>query len=177
MFSLRPPIFFCFQTTILISNLSLQMSNLENHNPQVIRQISKEVKTLTTGETLEGIKICVNESNLTDIQALIDGPGILWKTASRPRSRVNFTYFHTALWHWPIFQITHSTYNLHICVYSFKLEHLTLADNFEFVWHFRKIFQQILQKLIFLLKFSTQMSNLRMEKSVWILWKKTGLQI
>lgn len=50
------------------------MSNLENHNPQVIRQISKEVRQLTT-EKLEGIKIQVNESNLTDIQAVIDGPG------------------------------------------------------------------------------------------------------
>jgi len=49
------------------------MSNLENHNPQVIRQVSKEVKTLST-EQLEGIKIIVNESNLTDIQATIDGP-------------------------------------------------------------------------------------------------------
>lgn len=52
------------------------MSNLENHNPQVIRQISKEVKTLST-ESLEGIKININEADLTDIQALIDGPGIV----------------------------------------------------------------------------------------------------
>lgn len=50
------------------------MSNLENHNPQVIRQVSKEMKKLTT-ERIEGIKISVNESNLTDIQATIDGPG------------------------------------------------------------------------------------------------------
>lgn len=50
------------------------MSNLENHNPQVIRKVSKEVKDLTQ-EKLEGIKISVNESNLTDIQAVIDGPG------------------------------------------------------------------------------------------------------
>lgn len=50
------------------------MSNLENHNPQVIRQISKEVKSLST-ESLEGIKININEADLTDIQAYIDGPG------------------------------------------------------------------------------------------------------
>jgi ubiquitin-conjugating enzyme E2 S len=49
------------------------MSNLENHNPQVIRQISKEVKSLTT-EQLEGIKVNINEADLTDIQAIIDGP-------------------------------------------------------------------------------------------------------
>lgn len=51
------------------------MSNLENHNPQVMRQISKEVKSLST-ETLEGIKVHINESDLTDLQAVIDGPGI-----------------------------------------------------------------------------------------------------
>lgn len=67
------PIFFCFQLRQYYSSL-FKMSNLENHNPQVIRQISKEVKNLTT-EQLEGIRISVNESNMTDIQATIDGPG------------------------------------------------------------------------------------------------------
>lgn len=32
------------------------MSNLENHNPQVIRLITKEIKSLST-ENLEGIKM------------------------------------------------------------------------------------------------------------------------
>lgn len=50
------------------------MSNLENHNPQVIRQISREVKILST-ESLEGIKININEENISQITALIDGPG------------------------------------------------------------------------------------------------------
>ena len=50
------------------------MSNLENHNPQVIRQISREVKTLST-ESLEGIKININEADITDLKAIIDGPG------------------------------------------------------------------------------------------------------
>lgn len=66
------PIFFCLQTTKW--SFSLQMSNLENHNPQVIRLVSKEVKNLAT-EQLEGIRIHLNESNLTDIQAVIEGPG------------------------------------------------------------------------------------------------------
>lgn len=52
----------------------LKTSNLENHNPQVIRQISKEVKTLST-ENMEGIKVHINEHDLTDLQASIDGPG------------------------------------------------------------------------------------------------------
>lgn len=51
------------------------MSNLENHNPQVIRQISKEVKILST-ESLEGIKININEADITDLKAVIDGPGM-----------------------------------------------------------------------------------------------------
>lgn len=50
------------------------MSNLENHNPQVIRQISREVKILST-ESLEGIKININEADITDLKAIIDGPG------------------------------------------------------------------------------------------------------
>jgi ubiquitin-conjugating enzyme E2 S len=49
------------------------MSNLENHNPQVIRQISREVKSLST-EQLEGIKVNINEADLTNIEAIIDGP-------------------------------------------------------------------------------------------------------
>lgn len=49
------------------------MSNLENHNPQTMRQISKEVKKLTM-EKLEGIQIKINESDLADLQAVIDGP-------------------------------------------------------------------------------------------------------
>lgn len=53
------------------------MSNLENHNPQVIRQISREVKILST-ESLEGIKININEADITDLKAIIDGPGKSW---------------------------------------------------------------------------------------------------
>lgn len=54
------------------------MSNLENHNPQVIRQISREVKILST-ESLEGIKININEENISEITATIDGPGLALK--------------------------------------------------------------------------------------------------
>jgi hypothetical protein len=62
-------------------------TNLENHNPQVIRQVSKEVKQLLT-ENLEGIKIQINESNFTDINVILTGPGEIslifsqgkWKT-------------------------------------------------------------------------------------------------
>lgn len=48
-------------------------SNVENLNPQTIRQVLKEVQQIT--ETpLEGIKLQVNESDVTDIQAFIEGP-------------------------------------------------------------------------------------------------------
>jgi ubiquitin-protein ligase len=51
------------------------MSNLENHNPQTIRQISKEVKSLLNDAPLEGIQLSLNDSNLTEINAVFDGPG------------------------------------------------------------------------------------------------------
>ena len=59
-----PPHFYVFFSMqlfnfVILCCLPFQMSNLENHNPQVIRQITKEVKTLST-ETLEGIKMYVN---------------------------------------------------------------------------------------------------------------------
>lgn len=44
----------------------------------MIRQIAKEVKQLST-ESLEGIKILLNDADLTDIQATISGPGMLNK--------------------------------------------------------------------------------------------------
>lgn len=93
------------------------MSNLENHNPQVIRQVSKEVKKLST-EQLEGIKIQINESNLTDIQAVIEGPGklIQWKLLVR----VNF-YIRSIPYAFSSFPFS-----------LMKLEHLTLVDSFAF---------------------------------------------
>lgn len=85
-FSLLPPFSFVFNQ--LINFLSFKMSNLENHNPQVIRQLSKEVKNLAN-EQLEGIKISINESNLTDIQATIDGPGMISTAALKSQTFVN----------------------------------------------------------------------------------------
>ncbi len=49
--------------------------SLENISPAVIRKIATEIRKLT--ETpLEGIKIIPNESDITDIQAIIEGPGM-----------------------------------------------------------------------------------------------------
>jgi ubiquitin-conjugating enzyme E2 S len=48
--------------------------NAENQNPQVVRKVLKELEKLST-ESLEGIKVITNDTNLLDIQAIIDGPG------------------------------------------------------------------------------------------------------
>ncbi|XP_054160668.1 ubiquitin-conjugating enzyme E2 S-like [Oppia nitens] len=48
-------------------------SNVENLSPQVIRQVSKELTHLTQ-KPLEGIRVILNEEDISDIQAIIDGP-------------------------------------------------------------------------------------------------------
>ena len=52
----------------------LFQSNVENLSPQVIRSVSKELADLVT-DAPEGIRIITNEEDITDIQAVIDGPG------------------------------------------------------------------------------------------------------
>jgi len=49
------------------------MSNVENLSPQIIRQVIKEMQSLQTN-SLEGIKVVINEADVLDIQAIIDGP-------------------------------------------------------------------------------------------------------
>ncbi|CAH3014323.1 unnamed protein product [Porites evermanni] len=48
-------------------------SNVENLHPQIIKQVSKELTSLTN-DPPEGIKVFVNEQDITDIQATIEGP-------------------------------------------------------------------------------------------------------
>lgn len=45
----------------------------ENLSPQIIRQIVKEIHQLSD-EPPEGVKVLLNEADVTDIQALIEGP-------------------------------------------------------------------------------------------------------
>ena len=52
----------------------LFQSNVENLSPQVIRSVSKELADLVT-DAPEGIRVITNEEDITDIQAVIDGPG------------------------------------------------------------------------------------------------------
>ncbi|XP_014262120.1 ubiquitin-conjugating enzyme E2 S [Cimex lectularius] len=49
------------------------MSNVENLSPQIIRQVTKELHDLIS-DPPEGIKVCVNDEDISDIQAYIEGP-------------------------------------------------------------------------------------------------------
>jgi len=49
------------------------MASNENLSPTAIRAILKEIKDLTVSPP-EGIKMCCNDEDVTDIQAIIDGP-------------------------------------------------------------------------------------------------------
>lgn len=53
----------------------MQSSNVENLSPQIIRQVVKEMHEISTNPP-EGIKVQINESDVTDIQAVIEGPGL-----------------------------------------------------------------------------------------------------
>jgi len=49
------------------------VSNSENISPQVLREVAKQLHSLQS-EAPEGIKVFLNEGDLTDIQANIEGP-------------------------------------------------------------------------------------------------------
>lgn len=51
-----------------------QVSNVENLSPQIIRRVAKELEDLVNSPP-EGIKVTLNEQDITDIQAYIEGPG------------------------------------------------------------------------------------------------------
>lgn len=53
----------------------MQSSNVENLSPQIIRQVVKEMHEIHTNAP-EGIKVQINESDVTDIQAVLEGPGL-----------------------------------------------------------------------------------------------------
>lgn len=51
----------------------MSMSNVENVSPQVLRQVAKELLDLQK-DPPEGVKIFMNEDDITDIQATVFGP-------------------------------------------------------------------------------------------------------
>ena len=48
-------------------------NNVENLSPQIIRRVVKEMEDLVSNPP-EGIKVQINDEDVTDIQAYIDGP-------------------------------------------------------------------------------------------------------
>lgn len=53
-----------------------QISNVENLSPQIIRRVAKEMTDLSA-QPPEGIRVIINDEDVTDIQAVIEGPGEL----------------------------------------------------------------------------------------------------
>lgn len=49
------------------------ISNVENLSPQIIRRVAKEMSELAA-QPPEGIRVIINDDDLTDIQAVIEGP-------------------------------------------------------------------------------------------------------
>ena len=64
------------------------VSNVENLNPQVMRYLGKELGSLCK-EPLEGIYVIVNDKNLTEVQAILDGPADTPYAGGRFRVRLH----------------------------------------------------------------------------------------
>ena len=59
---------------MLSSTQPSSSSNVENLHPQTVRQVLREMTELSQNPP-EGIKVLLNEEDITDIQASIEGPG------------------------------------------------------------------------------------------------------
>lgn len=60
--------------SLSVQTSSTSSSNVENLPPHVIKRISKELLELSDSPP-EGIKLFINEEDITDVQASIQGPG------------------------------------------------------------------------------------------------------
>ena len=69
----------------------LLQSNVENMSPQIIRQVTKELLDLQKNPP-EGIRVFMNEEDITDIHATIEGPGNFCLINTRFFSYVNYNY-------------------------------------------------------------------------------------
>ena len=63
--------------------MSAGPSNSENISPAVVMSVAKELRKLSQ-EPLDGIKVIVNEEDITDVTAEIMGPGAQFLAARRP---------------------------------------------------------------------------------------------
>ena len=64
------------------------VSNMENLNPQVTRYICRELQSLSTSP-LEGITVLMNEKDLTQVEAVLDGPSDTPYAGGRFRVKLN----------------------------------------------------------------------------------------
>ena len=51
----------------------MMSNNMENVAPRVIKVVARQVQTLAQ-EKMEGIHMLINDEDMTDIQAIIEGP-------------------------------------------------------------------------------------------------------
>lgn len=109
--------------------------SFENLAPQVSRQICKELQQLIS-DPPEGIKVILNEEDISDIQAIIDGPGKL-KTKAILK---NGAYL--------------------IPLNYYQLEHHMPVATFELRWFWVKTSPVVLLKAFFSLKSSIPMSHM-----------------
>jgi hypothetical protein len=65
--------------------LWVQTTN-ENISPSVINRLVKELKE-SQKSPLEGIDVVINEENITDVQADVEGPGSPLSATRSPRRR------------------------------------------------------------------------------------------
>ncbi|KAF7990093.1 hypothetical protein HCN44_009082, partial [Aphidius gifuensis] len=61
-----------FELNSKVATMS-SISNVENLSPQIIRRVAKEMTELVA-QPPEGIRVIINDDDLTDIQAVIEGP-------------------------------------------------------------------------------------------------------
>ena len=71
-------------------------NNVENLSPQIIRAVVKEMQELVANAP-EGIKVQINDEDVTDIQGIIEGPAGTYHQRALRGSRVHVRYRRDAL--------------------------------------------------------------------------------
>lgn len=116
---------------------TFKISNVENLSPQTIRRLVREQEELIK-DPPEGIRIVVNDSDVTDIQAFIDGPG-MFKTINVETNSSEWTCFvlitqrvhHMRavglMWSWCWVKIFHTHHQRHISLPKFSIPTLQAA--------------------------------------------------
>ena len=75
-------------TTLSLSSSFAMVSNMENVNPQVTRYVAKELRSLHSSP-LEGVAVVMNEKDLTQVEAVIEGPADTPYAGGRFRVRLH----------------------------------------------------------------------------------------